>query len=115
MEAYQGVAILTTNSNRHWIGLFNAVAFTVNFPFPDCRATRGHLEPGFRRDATQGLLPKRLAQLNMAGGNIRNIAVNAAFLAAEAKRRRDGTPAAGRELEPEDRASADRGGDLGVV
>jgi hypothetical protein len=32
---------------------------------------------------------KKLAQLNMAGGNIRNIALNAAFLAAEA-----GTPVA---------------------
>jgi hypothetical protein len=32
---------------------------------------------------TRGLDYKRLAQLNIAGGNIRNIAVNAAFLAAE--------------------------------
>jgi hypothetical protein len=33
---------------------------------------------------TRALEPSRLSQLNMAGGNIRNIAVNAAFLAAAA-------------------------------
>src|SRR5277367_6730606 len=32
---------------------------------------------------THGLDAARLAQLNMPGGNIRNIALNAAFLAAE--------------------------------
>ena len=36
---------------------------------------------------TEGLDAKKLAQLNVTGGNIRNIALNAAFLAAEA-----GTP-----------------------
>jgi hypothetical protein len=33
---------------------------------------------------TDGLDAQRLAQLNVAGGNIRNIALNAAFLAADA-------------------------------
>ncbi len=33
---------------------------------------------------TAGLRPERLARLTIAGGNIRNIAVNAAFLAADA-------------------------------
>ena len=33
---------------------------------------------------TDGVDPERLARLNVAGGNIRNIALNAAFLAAEA-------------------------------
>jgi hypothetical protein len=33
---------------------------------------------------THELRPDRLAALNVSGGNIRNIAVNAAFLAAEA-------------------------------
>ena len=32
---------------------------------------------------TRGLDYKKLSQLNVTGGNIRNIAVNAAFLAAE--------------------------------
>ncbi len=35
-------------------------------------------------DAEGWLDPQKLAQLNVAGGNIRNIALNAAFLAAEA-------------------------------
>jgi hypothetical protein len=33
---------------------------------------------------TEGLDLERLAKLNIAGGNIRNIALNAAFLAADA-------------------------------
>jgi hypothetical protein len=33
---------------------------------------------------TEGLDPNKLASLNVAGGNIRNIAIAAAFLAAEA-------------------------------
>ena len=33
---------------------------------------------------TEGLDASRLARLNVAGGNIRNIALHAAFLAAEA-------------------------------
>jgi hypothetical protein len=33
---------------------------------------------------TEGLDPERLARLNVAGGNIRNIALGAAFLAADA-------------------------------
>jgi hypothetical protein len=32
----------------------------------------------------EGLDPHKLARLNVAGGNIRNIALSAAFLAAEA-------------------------------
>ena len=37
--------------------------------------------------STRGILhPKRLAQLNITGGNIRNIALNAAFLAASSIR-----------------------------
>ena len=34
---------------------------------------------------TKGLDVDKLARLNLAGGNIRNIALSAAFLAAEAK------------------------------
>jgi hypothetical protein len=37
------------------------------------------------RTPTKGLDYGRLAALNMTGGNIRNIALNAAFLAADAK------------------------------
>jgi hypothetical protein len=87
MEAYQGVAILTTNLKSSMDRSFQRrLRFTVNFPFPDAE----HRETIWSRifpakTPTEGLIPRRLAQLNMAGGNIRNIAVNAAFLAAESK------------------------------
>jgi ATP-dependent 26S proteasome regulatory subunit len=60
--------------------------FTVSFPFPDAmqrQAIWGRIFPA--GTPTQSLDYKKLAQLNVAGGSIRNIAMNAAFLAAEAK------------------------------
>jgi len=58
--------------------------YVVQFPFPDA-AQRAEI---WRRvfpaaTPTDGLRPERLARLNVAGGNIRNIAVQAAFLAAD--------------------------------
>jgi ATP-dependent 26S proteasome regulatory subunit len=60
------------------------IRFVVQFPFPDA-AQRAEI---WRRvfppaTPTEGLDAGKLAQLNVAGGNIRNIAMNAAFLAAE--------------------------------
>ncbi len=57
----------------------------MNFPFPDAAQREAIWERAFPpKTPTQGLEPKRLSQLNVAGGNIRNIALNAAFLAAAA-------------------------------
>jgi predicted nucleic acid-binding protein len=87
MEAYQGLAILTTNLRSALDKSFQRrLRFTVSFPFPD--ATQR--EAIWRRiypatTPTQDLDHARLSQLNVAGGNIRNIAMNAAFLAAESK------------------------------
>jgi hypothetical protein len=87
MEAYQGLAILTTNLKSSLDRAFQRrLRFTVNFPFPDA----AHREAIWHRvfpakTPTQGLEPRKLAQLNLAGGNIRNIALNAAFLAAESR------------------------------
>jgi len=87
MEAFQGLAILTTNSKSALDKSFQRrLRFTVSFPFPDA----AQREAIWRRifpaaTPTQGLEHARLAQLNVAGGNIRNIALNAAFLAAEAR------------------------------
>ena len=58
--------------------------FVVEFPFPDA-AARVEL---WRRvfpaaTPTADLDLERLAQLNIAGGNIRNIALNGAFLASD--------------------------------
>jgi AAA+ superfamily predicted ATPase len=85
MEAYQGLAILTTNLKSSMDRAFQRrLRFTVNFPFPDAtqrEAIWSRIFPA--KTPTQSLDHKRLSQLNVTGGNIRNIALNAAFLAAE--------------------------------
>ena len=85
MEAYQGLAILTTNLKSAMDRAFQRrLRFTVNFPFPDAiqrEAIWSRIFPA--QTPIHGLNHKRLSQLNVAGGNIRNIALNAAFLAAE--------------------------------
>ena len=84
MEAYRGLAILTTNLKASLDKAFQRrLRFSVNFPFPDAalrEAIWSRIFPS--KTPTVGLQPRRLAQLNIAGGNIRNIAMNAAFLAA---------------------------------
>jgi ATPase family associated with various cellular activities (AAA) len=84
MEAYRGLAILTTNLKSSLDKAFQRrVRFSVNFPFPEAAqraAIWSRIFPA--RTPTEGLALQRLAQLNMAGGNIRNIALNGAFLAA---------------------------------
>ena len=86
METYQGLAILTTNLKSTMDRAFQRrLRFIVNFPFPDAAQREAIWSRAFpERTPTQGLEPKRLSQLNVAGGNIRNIALNAAFLAAAA-------------------------------
>jgi len=87
MEAYQGLAVLTTNMKTSVDRAFQRrLRFTVNFPFPDAAQREAIWSRIFPpQTPTQGLDPKKLSQLNVAGGNIRNIALNAAFLAAESK------------------------------
>ena len=86
MEAFRGLAILTTNMKSALDTAFlRRIRFTVQFPFPD--ATQR--EQIWRRvfpaaTPTEALDFARLARLQIAGGNIRNVAMNAAFLAAEA-------------------------------
>ena len=89
MEAYRGLAILTTNLKSALDPAFlRRLRFVVQFPFPDARAARSDLARRLsRRDAARRRsTARKLARLNVAGGNIRNIALNAAFLAAEAGR-----------------------------
>lgn len=85
MEAYRGLAILTTNMRQSLDEAFlRRLRFVVNFPFPDA---------GARQQIWQHVLPEQtprgkldwtsLARLNIAGGSIRNIALGAAVLAAE--------------------------------
>jgi hypothetical protein len=85
MEAYRGLAILTTNMKTALDTAFlRRLRFTVDFPFPDHAARADIWQRIFpSQTPTQGLDMDKLAQLNMTGGNIRNMALAAAFLAAE--------------------------------
>jgi hypothetical protein len=86
METYRGLAVLTTNLKSTIDKAFQRrLRFIVNFPFPDAAQREAIWRRAFPRSTpTRGLEPQRLAQLNMAGGNIANIALNAAFAAAAA-------------------------------
>jgi SpoVK/Ycf46/Vps4 family AAA+-type ATPase len=86
MEEYRGLAILTTNMKKALDQAFlRRIRFVVQFPFPDAGLRSEIWQRIFPNETpTEGLDIRKLAQLNIAGGNIRNIAMNAAFLAAEA-------------------------------
>jgi AAA+ superfamily predicted ATPase len=87
IEEYEGVAILSTNLRGNLDAAFvRRLAFTVHFPFPDA---------GSRRRIWTSVWPARTPladdvdieflaqQFALSGGNIKNIALAAAFLAAE--------------------------------
>ncbi|KWX03332.1 ATPase AAA [Carbonactinospora thermoautotrophica] len=85
MESYRGLAILTTNMKKALDPAFlRRIRFVVEFPFPGTRERaeiwRRVVPPGV---PAEGLDVDRLAQLAVAGGSIRNIALSAAFLAAD--------------------------------
>ncbi|HEY1938441.1 MAG TPA: ATP-binding protein [Candidatus Angelobacter sp.] len=85
MESYRGLAILTTNMKHALDPAFlRRLRFIVQFPFPDAGDRRRMWERVFPKQAPVGALDYgRIAQLNVAGGLIRNIATHAAFLAAD--------------------------------
>jgi hypothetical protein len=86
MESYRGIAILTTNMQSALDPAFQRrLRFVVQFPFPDAPSRERIWSKVFPAAApTEGLSYARLAQLNVTGGSIRNIALLAAFLAADA-------------------------------
>jgi SpoVK/Ycf46/Vps4 family AAA+-type ATPase len=89
MEAYHGVAVLTTNMKASLDNAFlRRLRFIVEFPFPNAQQRseiwRRIFPPGL---PTRDLRYDLLGNLNVAGGNIRSIAVNGAFAAAD-----EGTP-----------------------
>ncbi|MEB3828428.1 ATP-binding protein [Phormidium sp. CCY1219] len=86
MEAYRGLAILTTNLKSSLDQAFlRRIRFVIQFPFPDASQREEIWRRIFPRETpTEGLNYRKLAKLNVAGGNIRNIALNAAFIAADA-------------------------------
>jgi len=86
MEAYRGLAILATNMKSALDQAFmRRLRFIVNFPFPG---------PVERKRIWQQVFPghvpldpldyDRLARFTITGGNIHSIALNAAFMAAQA-------------------------------
>ena len=87
METYQGLAILTSNLKSNLDQAFlRRLRFIVPFPFPDTEARADIWQRIFpAQTPTDGLDYAKLGQLKIAGGNIRNIALNAAFLAAQAQ------------------------------
>ena len=85
MESYRGLAILTTNMKQALDPAFlRRIRFIVQFPFPGLSERRRIWEGVFPGQAPVANLDHaRLAQMNVAGGLIRNIATQAAFLAAD--------------------------------
>jgi hypothetical protein len=85
MEAYRGLAILTTNARDAIDQAFmRRIRFVVSFPFPD-EAQRAEI---WRRvfpaeTPTEAIDHRALARLSLPGGSIRNIALAAAFVAAD--------------------------------
>jgi AAA+ superfamily predicted ATPase len=86
MEMYDGVAILATNLRQNLDEAFlRRLAFTVHFPFPNEQD---------RRRIWESIWPSRVpkdpeadfdflaATFRLSGGNIKNVALGAAFLAA---------------------------------
>jgi len=86
MESYRGLAILATNMKDALDTAFmRRIRFVVEFPFPDADQRAEIWRRIFPPDTpAEGLDTYKLARLSVAGGNIRNIALNAAFLAADA-------------------------------
>jgi ATP-dependent 26S proteasome regulatory subunit len=87
MEDYRGLAILATNRKSDLDRAFlRRLRFLVDFPFPDAVSRRLIWQQVFPPAAELGELDYDwLARLEIAGGSIRNIALNAAFLAANVR------------------------------
>ncbi len=85
METYHGVAVLTSNMRSALDTAFlRRLRFIVHFPFPDKQQRRELWRRSFPASMpSQALDFDKLARLSLAGGGIRNIALAAAFLAAE--------------------------------
>jgi ATP-dependent 26S proteasome regulatory subunit len=86
MEVYDGVTILATNLRANLDEAFTRrLQFAVDFPFPEEEYRLRIWETLFPKDVPCSSdidLPLLAHRFKLAGGNIRNIIVNAAFLAA---------------------------------
>jgi SpoVK/Ycf46/Vps4 family AAA+-type ATPase len=86
MDEYEGISILATNLRQNMDDSFvRRMQFIVEFPFPDEHLRLQIWKVHFPKDAPvdDDIDYKFLAnQLNLTGGSIKNIVLNAAFLAA---------------------------------
>lgn len=86
MEQYEGVTILATNFRQNMDDAFlRRLAFTVYFPFPDADSRRRIWDgawPAATPLAEDVNLDVLAGQLSLSGGNIKNIALASAYLAA---------------------------------
>jgi len=85
MEAFSGLAILATNMKSALDPAFmRRLRFIVNFQFPGVKERKLIWEKALPPQTPKEALDcDRLARLNITGGNIHSIALNAAFLAAK--------------------------------
>jgi hypothetical protein len=85
MEAYRGLAILATNMKTALDQAFvRRLRFIVNFPFPGPRERALIWRKVFPPQTPLTELDfEHLGRLNLSGGSINNIALNAAFMAAQ--------------------------------
>ena len=86
MEDYEGVAILATNLRQNLDEAFiRRLAFSINFPFPDEADRRRiwtSIWPAGISFANNVDFDRLAQQFKLSGGNIKNVALAAAFLAA---------------------------------
>ncbi|WP_299486250.1 ATP-binding protein [Acaryochloris sp. IP29b_bin.137] len=85
IEAYRGLAILATNLKGSMDRAFmRRLRFVISFPFPSVASRQEMWRKIFPTKTPIGDLDyKHLGQLNLTGGSIHNIAINAAFAAAQ--------------------------------
>jgi AAA+ superfamily predicted ATPase len=86
MEEYEGMTILATNLRQNMDEAFvRRMQFIVDFPFPDELHRHNIWKVHFPKEVPCGDdidLEFLAGQFRLAGGNIRNIVINASFLAA---------------------------------
>jgi SpoVK/Ycf46/Vps4 family AAA+-type ATPase len=87
MEEYEGMVILATNLRENMDEAFTRrIRFIVEFPFPDAASRLEIWKTHFPSKApvSEGIYYEVLSKhFQIAGGNIKNVVLNAAFLAAE--------------------------------
>ncbi|HYL05007.1 MAG TPA: AAA family ATPase [Thermoanaerobaculia bacterium] len=86
MEEYEGVAILASNLRQHLDQAFlRRLGFMVHFPFPDEESRRRIWAGAWPAAAPLGAdldFGALAREFKLAGGNIKNVVLSAAFLAA---------------------------------